>query len=74
MSETDHVSEDELEEYCMGRIPQSRLFNIDRHLFWCGKCVDRLDATERYIKAMRKAAMRGEFEVELLAEEYRPKE
>ena len=68
-----HISEDELEQYCLDNIPESELAKIEEHLLWCHGCQDRLLVIGHYIKALRGACVRGGFEVEVLAEEYRPK-
>ena len=68
-----HISEDELEEYSFGNISESELATVEEHLLWCHGCQDRLLVVEHYIKALRGACIRGGFDVEVLAKEYRPK-
>jgi len=65
-----YISEDELEQYCFGNIPESELARIEEHRLWCHGCQDRLLVIEHYIKALQGASVRGGFDVELLAEEY----
>ena len=45
---------------------------IEEHLLWCQDCIDRMEATERFIDLVRAGVVRGTFEVELLAEELKP--
>ena len=68
-----HFSDDELEQYCLGRLSDPVLTRVEEHLLWCHECIDRATASDRYIAALRGGVRRGGFDVELLAEEYRPK-
>ena len=57
MSDTSHISDDELEAYYMGTVAESELVRIVEHLVWCTNCLRRLDFTEGYIDAMRRATI-----------------
>jgi hypothetical protein len=50
-----HASEDRLEEYCLGRVPDEELEEIEEHLLVCPACQERLRVTDRYIRTMRAA-------------------
>jgi hypothetical protein len=51
-----HLSEDVLELYSLGRLPEPELDRADDHLLICHTCQDRLQETDDYIKAVRAAA------------------
>jgi anti-sigma factor RsiW len=57
-----HCSDASLERYVLGNLPAEDLDCLDEHLLICEPCREKLDATERYVRAMRSAAMhlRGE--------------
>jgi hypothetical protein len=42
----------------------ARLASVEEHLLWCQGCLDRLQGTEKYIEAMRRAAVRNLFDKE----------
>ena len=65
MSDADHISEEELEAIYLNTLPASRLASAEEHLLWCQACLDRLQEIERYIEAMRKAAVRYRFDTEV---------
>ena len=69
-----HISTDDLERYHLKRVRGLELAAIEEHLLWCHDCLDRMEATERFINLVRAGATWGGFEVELLAEELRPKD
>jgi hypothetical protein len=64
MNDAEHISDEELEVYHLNTLPEPRLANVEEHLLWCQDCLDRLLATERYIEAVRKAAVRYGFDGE----------
>jgi anti-sigma factor RsiW len=68
-----HFSDDELEQYCLGRLSDPVLARVEEHLLWCHKCIDRATASDRYIDALKAGIRRGGFDIELLAQEHRPK-
>ena len=39
---------------------------------WCRECLEDVQRVERFIDAVRAGAVRGGFDIELLAEEFRP--
>lgn len=51
-----HVGDDELELYSLGRLSSSREEAVEEHLLVCETCQDRLAETEAYVLAMRTAA------------------
>ncbi|HEX8985083.1 MAG TPA: hypothetical protein VF767_06625 [Bryobacteraceae bacterium] len=51
----DHTTEDQLEDYCLGRIPASELEGTEEHLLVCPDCQEHLRETDRYIRTMRAA-------------------
>ena len=53
-----HASEEALEQYAMGTLPESELANLKEHLPVCAECRERLFETALYVKAMRSAARR----------------
>ena len=68
-----HIEADEMEAYLLRNVDEPQKGWIEEHLLWCQECIDRAEATERFIARVRAGIVRGGFEVELLAEEYRPK-
>ena len=51
-----HVTEESLEQYVMGTLPDSESDRLDDHLVNCQSCRDRLSAEIDFVKAMRRAA------------------
>jgi len=51
-----HINEDDLEKYGMQTLPEAELAPLEEHLLICAECRDRLEATERYVAAIRAAA------------------
>ncbi len=54
----DHASEDVLEEYSLGTLSGEELDEFEEHLLVCPVCQDRLEETDRFIRAFRIAAAR----------------
>src|SRR5262245_61394504 len=54
----EHSSEESLEMYALGRLRGPELEQLEEHLLICESCQDRLDTTEKYVKAMQGAARR----------------
>ena len=52
----DQISDDDLEGYVMGTLPEADVKRIDEHLLICFACRHRLQAMEDYVTAMRDAA------------------
>jgi hypothetical protein len=53
----DHLTEEELEQYCLGGLAEVRLASLEEHLFLCEPCRDRLTETESYVVAMHQASL-----------------
>jgi len=51
-----HPSEDILEEYVFGRLPEVLTARAEEHLLICPACQDALEQTDRFISAMKVAA------------------
>ena len=51
----DHASDDKLEEYCLGGVPENELQGIEEHLLMCPACQEHLRAADRYVRTMRSA-------------------
>ncbi len=57
-SSLEHASEDELEHYCLGLLPDAGAVRLEEHLLVCAECREWLDETEAYVWAMKRAAGR----------------
>lgn len=53
----DHATEETLEQYSLGTLPDRELESFEEHLLVCPSCQDRLAATDRFIRAFRSAAL-----------------
>jgi hypothetical protein len=52
-----HIDDHDLERYHLGMVKdEGELAALEEHLLWCGVCVDRAEATQRYVDAVRAAA------------------
>ena len=52
-----HIDDHDLERYHLGMVKnEAELAAMEEHLLWCGTCVDRAEATARYVDAVRAAA------------------
>jgi hypothetical protein len=52
-----HIDDHDLERYHLGMVnDEAELAALEEHLLWCGACVDRAEATARYVDAVRAAA------------------
>jgi hypothetical protein len=54
--EENHIEDDELELYALGRLCESRVVAVEEHVLICESCQDRLAETEAYVQAVRAAA------------------
>ncbi len=54
----DHASEEVLEAYSLGTLSGEELDEFEEHLLVCPLCQDRLEETDRFIRAFRSAAVR----------------
>ena len=56
---TVHLSDDDLERYAMGAVKdEAELAAPEEHLLACSQCIERAEATDRYVEAMRAALRR----------------
>ena len=51
-----HQSEDALELYAMGTLPDSETGPLEEHLLVCHECQDRLREMDEFLAAIRAAA------------------
>jgi hypothetical protein len=52
-----HIDDHDLERYHLGMVKnEAELAALEEHLLWCGDCVDRAEATARYVDTVRAAA------------------
>lgn len=51
----DHATEEALEHYSLGTLPECELEHFEEHLLVCPSCQDRLAETDRFIRAFRNA-------------------
>ena len=51
-----HIVAEELEDYAMGRIPEAQAGELEEHLLICATCRQRLQESDSYTSAMRRAA------------------
>jgi hypothetical protein len=57
-----HIDDADLERYCLGLVTEeSELASIDEHLLWCQHCLDRAEASDRFVDAIRAAGVQGIF-------------
>ena len=68
-----HITVEEIKAYVLRSVSEPELSVIQQHLRWCQECTDRVAAMERFIARVRAGIIRGGFEVEFLAEEFKPK-
>ena len=55
---SDHVPEEELEQYCLGGLTDAKCSSLEEHLLLCEACRVRLTETENFIAAVREAGRR----------------
>jgi len=53
----EHISEDLLELYSLGRLEEPQLAPVEEHLLVCHECLDRVQRIDEFVAAM-KAALR----------------
>jgi hypothetical protein len=73
MPRTTHISTKDLERYLLNRLQEPELGWVEEHLLWCQECQNGANGVQRFIDLVRAGLIRGGFEVELLAEELKPK-
>lgn len=55
-----HITDGDLERYAMGTMEdEGQLAILEEHLLVCGQCIDRAEAAEAYVQAMRTALKDG---------------
>lgn len=59
-----HLSDEELELYCLGRATNAQLAPIEEHLLACPECLDRVQQVLEAIDSLREALRRMEEEQE----------
>ena len=52
----DHATEEALESYSMGTLPEAEAGILEEHLLVCAACQERLTEADRYVRAVRAAA------------------
>jgi hypothetical protein len=63
----DHISVDDMERYHLGKVQEPELALLEEHVLWCHDCLDRMEATERFIDMVRRGIVCGGFDLELEA-------
>ena len=52
-----HISDHDLERYDLGMVKDAaELAPLEEHLLWCGRCIDRAEATAQYVDTFRAVA------------------
>jgi hypothetical protein len=54
-NQTDHVPEETLEKFAMGKLPESEAAPLEEHLLTCHACQDRLEHIDTFIHAAKTA-------------------
>jgi hypothetical protein len=57
-----HIGDEDLERYLLNKLPEPEAAAAEEHLLVCAGCRQRLEETERYVRAMRTALSRTEQE------------
>ncbi|MGQ9634102.1 MAG: anti-sigma factor family protein [Bryobacteraceae bacterium] len=52
----EHITEETLEQYSLGILPEDEQRGVEEHLFVCPDCQRRLTETDQYVRAMQEAA------------------
>jgi len=56
MELTNHISDDDLERYYLGMVKEeAELASLEEHLLACPACVERAEAAQDYVDAIRAA-------------------
>jgi hypothetical protein len=55
---TNHIDEDVLELYSLGRLAETQSSGLEEHLLICRACQERLEQTDDFVRAFR-MAVRG---------------
>jgi hypothetical protein len=56
LSETQpsHVTEEQIEEYLFGRLPEGTRTNLEHHVSKCAACIEKLHATREFVTEIRR--------------------
>jgi anti-sigma factor RsiW len=54
--QNDHIDEETLELYALGRLAEEEAAPVEEHLLVCHSCQDRLASTDEFIRTVRAAA------------------
>jgi hypothetical protein len=66
----EHLEGHDSERYYLGMVSdEAELAVVEENLLWCHACLDRMEASERYVDAIRAGAVRGGFDIGLMADE-----
>ncbi len=50
----EHISDHDLERYYLGMVTEEEeLGPLEKHLLWCGSCLERAEYTQHYVDTMR---------------------
>ena len=61
-----HLADHDLERYYLGMITEEpELATIEEHLLWCHECLDRAEASDRYVDAVRAGVIIGENDLDV---------
>ena len=52
-----HLTEDGIETYCLNRLDESRLEEIETHLLLCQKCQWSVEEMDAYVASLREHLM-----------------
>ena len=50
-----HISDEDLEQYCLGHSPFWRLPRLEEHILLCPHCQDRCEDMQTYVDTIRHA-------------------
>lgn len=53
-----HLQDEELEQYLLGILPESRLDAVEEHILYCHHCIARAEGMDAFLRAARKAMER----------------
>ncbi len=56
--QTLHLTEDEIEQYAMGKLPEAKTPRAEEHLLFCQQCRDELELIGLIIAGLREDVVR----------------
>ncbi len=56
MSQDTHPSDDRLEYYLLGHLAEGEVTAVEEHLLICAACRRRIEAYEKFVRAIRNSA------------------